>query len=164
MSNRQLINAFKALSDDTRLRVLCLLSRRECCVCEVAQALEIPQPRASRCLTALYNAGLLKLRKDGAMSLYSIDRSGLGGLSSKLVDAVVDSLKSSETVTGLAWNSRAAHAFVNRMKKESSSTKLFLDRMPSSSSSAVSRSMESVCSRTTVSAPRVFNALTLSLK
>jgi len=99
MSNRQLINAFKALSDDTRLRVLCLLSRRECCVCEVAQALEIPQPRASRCLTALYNAGLLKLRKDGAMSLYSIDRSGLGGLSSKLVDAVVDSLKSSETVT-----------------------------------------------------------------
>ena len=57
--------AFKVLSDETRLRVLNLLLERECCVCEVMQALEISQSRASRSLTALNDAGFLKQRKEG---------------------------------------------------------------------------------------------------
>ena len=69
----RLIKGFKALSDDTRLRMLNLLLVRECCVCEVMQALEISQTRASRNLTMLYDVGFLKLRKDGPWSLYSID-------------------------------------------------------------------------------------------
>jgi ArsR family transcriptional regulator len=67
------VKAFKVLSDETRLRILNLVSERECCVCEVMQALQISQPKASRGLTALYDAGLLKQRKDGLWSLYSID-------------------------------------------------------------------------------------------
>ena len=49
---REIIKAFKALSDETRLRVLNLILERECCVCEVMQALEISQSKASRHLTA----------------------------------------------------------------------------------------------------------------
>ena len=62
---RDLVKAFKALSDETRLRMLNILMERECCVCEVMQALQISQARASRNLGALYDAGFLKLRRDG---------------------------------------------------------------------------------------------------
>ena len=74
---RDLVRVFKTLSDETRLRILNLLVERECCVCEVMQALEISQSRASRNLNALYNAGLLKLRRDGVWAVYSIDRQEL---------------------------------------------------------------------------------------
>lgn len=74
---RNIIKAYKSLSDETRLRILNLLLERECCVCEVMQALEISQPRASRNLRMLYEAGFLTLRKDGLWSLYSLDREGM---------------------------------------------------------------------------------------
>lgn len=70
---RDVIRAAKALSDETRLRILNVLLARECCVCEVMQALQISQTRASRNLGILHDAGFLRLRKDGLWSLYSID-------------------------------------------------------------------------------------------
>jgi ArsR family transcriptional regulator len=70
---RDAIKAFKTLSDETRLRILNLILERECCVCEVMQALQISQSKASRGLSALYDTGFLKQRKDGLWSLYSID-------------------------------------------------------------------------------------------
>ena len=95
---RELVRAFKSLSDDTRLRMLNLLLERECCVCEVMQALDISQTRASRNLSALYDAGFLKLRKDGLWSLYSIDREGMEEHFSDLVEAVRKALKGNEVV------------------------------------------------------------------
>ena len=70
---RDLVKVYKVLSDESRLRVLNLLLERECCVCEVMQALEISQSKASRILSALYDVGFLRLRKDGLWSLYSFD-------------------------------------------------------------------------------------------
>ena len=87
------IKAFKALSDETRLRMLNVLLEKECCVCEVMQALDISQTRASRNLGILYAAGFLKLRKDGLWSLYSIDREGMQEHFSKLVEAVSKALE-----------------------------------------------------------------------
>lgn len=72
-----LIKVFKALSDETRLRMLNLIVERECCVCEVMQALGISQTRASRNLTMLYDVGLLKLKREGLWALYSIDWDGM---------------------------------------------------------------------------------------
>ena len=95
---RQLVKAFKALSDDTRLRILNLLLERECCVCEVMQALEISQTRASRNLSALYDAGFLKLRRDGLWSLYSIDREGMDKQYADMVEAVRKGLEGNPTV------------------------------------------------------------------
>jgi ArsR family transcriptional regulator len=93
---RYLVKAFKALSDETRLRILNLLLERECCVCEVMQALGISQTRASRNLSTLYDAGFLKLQKDGLWSLYSIDREGMGEFFSRLVEAVSKALEGNE--------------------------------------------------------------------
>ena len=74
---RELVKTYKVLADESRLRVLNLLLDRECCVCEVMQALEISQSKASRILNALYDVGFLKVRRDGLWSLYSIDREGM---------------------------------------------------------------------------------------
>jgi ArsR family transcriptional regulator len=74
---RELKKVFKILSDESRLRVLLLLQDKECCVCEVMQALDISQSKASRILGALYDIGFLKLRKDGLWSLYSMNWDGM---------------------------------------------------------------------------------------
>jgi ArsR family transcriptional regulator len=62
----------KALSDETRLRIINLLLERECCVCEVAQVLGISQSTVSRGLSTLYDAGFLKQRRQGTWTFYSI--------------------------------------------------------------------------------------------
>ena len=95
---RDLVKAMKALSDETRLRILNLLLERECCVCEVMQALDISQTRASRNLSALYDAGFLKLRKDGLWSLYSIDNEEMKPHFADLVEAVRKGLKDNKLV------------------------------------------------------------------
>jgi len=83
---RNLIKAFKALSDETRVRILKLLLERECCVCEVMQALDISQTRASRNLGLLQDAGFVKSRRDRLWVVYSIDEQGMGRYCSSLLD------------------------------------------------------------------------------
>lgn len=63
---------FKALADETRLRILSLLNMREMCVCEIMVALDLTQPTASHHLGILENAGLIKDRKEGKWVFYSI--------------------------------------------------------------------------------------------
>ncbi|HVP27492.1 MAG TPA: metalloregulator ArsR/SmtB family transcription factor [Candidatus Bathyarchaeia archaeon] len=63
---------FKALADETRLRVMGVLAVREMCVCEIMVALGLTQPTASHHLGILENAGLVKDRKEGKWVFYSI--------------------------------------------------------------------------------------------
>lgn len=63
---------FKALADETRLKVLKLLRIREMCVCEIMVALDLTQPTASHHLGILENIGLVKGRKRGKWVFYSI--------------------------------------------------------------------------------------------
>lgn len=121
---RNLVKAMKALSDETRLRILNLLLERECCVCEVMQALDISQTRASRNLSALYDAGFLKLRKDGLWSLYSIDRDGMKEHYSDLVNAVRKALQGNKVIGAdrerLRKAERVGPASVTQMRKTAS--------------------------------------------
>lgn len=93
---RDLIKATKAISDETRIRILNLILQRECCVCEVMQALDISQTRASRNLNILYEAGFLEYRKDGLWALYSM-RKGLDPRYASLVNAIRSELLHNET-------------------------------------------------------------------
>jgi ArsR family transcriptional regulator len=93
---RDVVKAMKALSDETRLRIFNVLLERECCVCEVMQALGISQTRASRNLSILHDAGFLRMRKEGLWSLYSIDQDGLKDYYNSLVEAVERSLADDE--------------------------------------------------------------------
>ena len=63
---------FKALADETRLRILGLLTAREMCVCEVMVALHLTQPTASHHLRILENVGLVSDRKEGKWVFYSL--------------------------------------------------------------------------------------------
>jgi ArsR family transcriptional regulator len=66
----------KSLSDPTRLRMLKLLSDHgTLCVCEVMQALNVSETRASRNLGILKDAGFLKSRRVGQWVHYSLDDS-----------------------------------------------------------------------------------------
>lgn len=72
---QDLINIFKALSEETRLRILKLLEHGELCVCDIVAALDMVQPKVSFHLNTLKKAGFLKDRKQGKWSHYRIDDS-----------------------------------------------------------------------------------------
>ncbi len=67
---------FKALSDETRLRILVLLSERELCVCQLESALGLSQVKVSRHLTVLRNAGVVNDRREGLWVFYSLTKPG----------------------------------------------------------------------------------------
>ena len=95
---QDLIKATKALSDETRLRILNLLLERECCVCEVMQALDISQSRASRNLGILQDTGFLKARRDGLWIVYSVDWQTANHYAASLSKLLRDSPVSSEVL------------------------------------------------------------------
>ncbi len=66
----------QTLSNGTRLRLLNLLlaSEEEPCVCEIEDALDLPQYTVSRHLNRLKRIGLVDSRKDGVWSYYSLSR------------------------------------------------------------------------------------------
>src|SRR4029079_19577839 len=69
---RPLTRLFRALGDETRLRIVGLLAHGELCVCHVEQALDLSQPNASRQLGILRAAGVDDSRRDGTWFYYRI--------------------------------------------------------------------------------------------
>ena len=63
---------FKALADRTRLRLLNLIGNREVCVCFFVEILGTHQPKISRHLAYLRDAGIVTARRDGKWMHYSI--------------------------------------------------------------------------------------------
>ena len=70
---RSLQSISKALSDNTRIRILKLVSNEELCVSELIQVLKMTQPRISRHVSLLKQAGLVLDRRDGQHVYYSIN-------------------------------------------------------------------------------------------
>ena len=64
---------FRALGDETRLKIVYALSKGELCVCDVATIIESSTATASHHLRTLRSHGLLKSRKEGKMVYYAID-------------------------------------------------------------------------------------------
>jgi len=98
MAMRDFLKLCKALSDETRIRILKVLLQRECCDCEVMQALDISQPRASRNLGILEDAGFVKSRRDGLWIVYSIDERKMNSYASPLIELLRGSLVNEETI------------------------------------------------------------------
>ena len=94
---RILVDVLKALSDETRLRILNLLYESELCVCDIMEILKISQAKASRHLIYLKNAGLVKDRKQAQWAYYSL----LQNEHLKFVDTLVyDNLRSMRRKAG----------------------------------------------------------------
>ncbi len=64
---------FKALADETRLKILWLLmDREELCVCDIMAVLGITQSKASRHLRYLFNLGWVADRREGLWMNYRL--------------------------------------------------------------------------------------------
>ena len=91
-----LADLFQAVSDPTRLRILALLSRMELSVGELAQLLDQSQPRVSRHVRILADAGIVERRKEGSwvfLAISDADRTGpLIGLIAAWTDAKSDAV------------------------------------------------------------------------
>lgn len=70
------VEIFKALGDETRLRLINLLlqTNEDLCVCEMVHALELPQYQISKHLIILKSAGLLQATREGTWVYYRLDR------------------------------------------------------------------------------------------
>lgn len=70
---RQPTLLFRALADETRLRIIALLlSRGEICVCDIIAALDLPQSTVSRHLAYLRKSGMVSDRRCGLWMYYSL--------------------------------------------------------------------------------------------
>ena len=67
------VQYFKALADETRLRIMALLlSSGELCVCDITATLQLPQSTVSRHLAYLKNAGWIIDRREGVWIIYAV--------------------------------------------------------------------------------------------
>ena len=85
-----LIDILRALADPTRLRIMRLLTRMELAVGELAQVLDQSQPRVSRHIRILAEAGLAERRREGSWvfvrGLAGADRAPLARAVAALID------------------------------------------------------------------------------
>lgn len=63
---------FKALADQTRLRLINLIGDEEICVCFFVEVLKTNQPKISRHLAYLKRAGVVAARRDGKWMHYRL--------------------------------------------------------------------------------------------
>ena len=74
ISTQNMVKFFKALADDTRMKIaLALCQEDELCVCDVANIIGSTVANASHHLRLLRNMGLAKYRKEGKLVFYSLD-------------------------------------------------------------------------------------------
>jgi ArsR family transcriptional regulator len=83
---------FQALGDTTRLRLLNLMGEQEVCVCYLVEILGAPQPKISRHLAYLRNAGVVSARREGKWMHYRIVMPTHIG-ASQILRQTLDSLK-----------------------------------------------------------------------
>lgn len=68
-----LAELFKVFGDTTRIRIICALFKRELNVCEISEIVEMGQSAVSHQLRLLRASSLVRVRRDGKSSYYSLD-------------------------------------------------------------------------------------------
>ena len=64
---------FKALADETRLKIIDMLSCGELCACDILESFHITQPTLSYHMKILTESGLVNGRREGAWMKYSLN-------------------------------------------------------------------------------------------
>jgi len=70
---KKIAEFYKALGDESRLKIIQMLTEQEMCVCEIIVRLNMSQPAVSHHLKILRQAGLVKDSRDGKWIYYSLD-------------------------------------------------------------------------------------------
>ena len=95
---KQTTKIAKALADENRIRILCLLkNKKDLCVCEITEIIGLAQPTISSHLKLLENAGLIESFKDGLWVNYNIN-SFLDSFSSEFIEVLYKNLKNDKQI------------------------------------------------------------------
>ena len=105
----ELVPFFKAFCNSTRAQIIEFLLGGERCVCEMTGPLDQSQPLVSHHLALLRDAGLLRMRSEGARIYYSIDWERFDGDLTGFLD-YVERLRSAPPALGDAAGACAAGA------------------------------------------------------
>lgn len=73
MTHADYVLIFKALADETRLKIVEILSDGELCACKILEQFNITQPTLSYHMKTLCDSGLVNSRRDGAWIRYTIN-------------------------------------------------------------------------------------------
>ncbi|MEZ5850077.1 MAG: metalloregulator ArsR/SmtB family transcription factor [Hyphomicrobiaceae bacterium] len=110
------------LADPIRLRCLALIAEKgELCVCELVTALELAQPKVSRHLAVMRDAGLLRDRRDAQWVLYSFDPAlepAMTAIVTAAVAAVAGDGQAKKDRTRLSRSSRPERTRIGRTRPE----------------------------------------------
>jgi ArsR family transcriptional regulator len=114
LSASQAVDVLRAAGEPSRLRILALLAREELAVLELCRVLDQSQPRVSRHLKLLAEAGLVERFPDGAWVFYRLTGSSRGGeLASEILAAIDPAdpvlVRDAERLSAV-WEERAADA------------------------------------------------------
>ena len=90
-----ILDALRGAGEETRLRILHALSRDELAVSELTQVLAQSQPRISRHLKLMTEAGLIERRREGSWAFFRLTREGFPA---RLAQFALDSLETSNSV------------------------------------------------------------------
>ena len=71
LNNADCAQLFKALGDETRLKIFGLLGPDEVCACDILEKVDISQPTLSHHMKVLAGCGLVNARKDGSWMRYT---------------------------------------------------------------------------------------------
>lgn len=105
---------FKALADETRLRIVALLANGELCVCDLMVVLSLPQSTVSRHLSYLKNTGWVLDRRQGIWMHYRLNLEN-----SPLQQALLTVFQQESAALGQASDDAAALAVYLAAKKKS---------------------------------------------
>jgi DNA-binding transcriptional ArsR family regulator/ubiquinone/menaquinone biosynthesis C-methylase UbiE len=92
------VHRLRAIAEPTRLRLICLLAQGELTVSEISQILGQSQPRVSRHLKLLLDAGLVTRLPEGAWVFYRLVDGSQGSASTDLVKMLIESLDERDPV------------------------------------------------------------------
>jgi ArsR family transcriptional regulator len=86
----------KALSDETRIRMLKLLLEKDICICEMEEIFHLSASQLSRNCKMLMDAGFLKRWREGKCVVYVADRDSQNRYCQILLNMLADSFNDSE--------------------------------------------------------------------
>jgi DNA-binding transcriptional ArsR family regulator len=108
-----LLEFFKAMAHESRLRIVGLLAGRERSVQELAQALDLKEPTVSHHLAILKAQGIVTARAEGTTRWHALDRDALERLSRRVLQPEADKLKRAAPREPVDFDARVLKAFID---------------------------------------------------
>ncbi|MBV9421197.1 MAG: metalloregulator ArsR/SmtB family transcription factor, partial [Alphaproteobacteria bacterium] len=111
-----LLEFFKAMADQSRLRIVGLLANRERSVQELATALELKEPTVSHHLAVLKAVGIVTARAEGTTRWHALDRDALERLSKRVLQPEKERIAKSKP-RDESFDDKTLRAFVDASGK-----------------------------------------------